>query len=125
MADLTQKDAAIIERDRLLQFSQYGTAAVVVLHDKRGESLRTIQRFWNRYRKTTRENATYFRFRIADSRSEYAADMRSLGDGGTLTVLGARYRVTKVEGWQPGESRIWTVTANAEDAPSQEFNRAP
>jgi hypothetical protein len=125
MADLTQRDAAVIERDRLLQFSQYGTRAVVKLLDKRGNTLRTILRFWNRYRKTTRENATYFRFRIADPKGEFAADMRAVGDGGSLDVLGARYRVTKVETWQPGESRIWTVTTNAEDGPSSEFNSAP
>lgn len=125
MADLTQRDAAIIERDRLLQFSQYGTAAVVVFYDKRGTEVLTVRRFWNRYRKTTRENATYFRFRVADFKSEYAAAIRAAGDGGSATVLDARYRITKAEGWQPGESRIWTVTANAEDAPSQEFNRAP
>jgi hypothetical protein len=125
MADLTQRDAAVIERDRLLQFSQYGTAAVVILYDKRGNELRRIKRYWNRYRKTTRENATYFRFRIADLSSEYAADMRKVGDGGSLGVLGARYSTTKVEAWQPGESRIWTVTADATDGPSSNFNSAP
>jgi hypothetical protein len=125
MADLTQRDAGIIERDRMIQFSQYGAAAVVSLHDKSGALLRTVQKKWNRYRKTTRENVTYFRFRIVDSKAEFAADLKSVGDGGFLVVLGSRYRATKVTGWQPGESKIWTVDTNAEDAPSAEFFRAP
>lgn len=125
MADLTQRDAAYIERDRLLQFSQYGAAAVLILFDREGVELRRIPKFWNRYRKTTRDNATYFRFRIADFKSEYAADLRKVGDGGSLGILGARYRTTKVEAWEPGESKIWTVSTNKEDAPSASFYSAP
>lgn len=124
MADLTQRDAAYIERDRLLQFSQYGAAAVVKLFDKEGNELRTVARLWNRYRKTTREQAVYFLFKIADLNSEFESDMRKLA-GGFLEVLKARYRVTRVTGWEPGESRIWNVTTNKTDAPAAEFYRAP
>lgn len=125
MADLTGRDAGIIERDRMLQFSQYGSRAVVKLFDKRGTELRTIPRFWNRYRKTTRDNVTYFRFRVADPKSEFAADMQKVGDGGFLEVLGSRYRPTEVKGWEPGESRVWTLNTNALDKPSVEFHRQP
>jgi hypothetical protein len=123
MADLTQRDAGLIERDRMVQFSQYGSRAVVILRDREGRELRTISRFWNRYRKTTRDNVTYFRFRVADAKDEFAADMRSAGDGGAFEVLGERYRVTKVERWKAGEPRVWTVTTNAEDGPASEFFR--
>lgn len=123
MADLTQREAGLIERDRMLQFSQYGARAVLVFRDREGREVLKVARFWNRYRKTTRDNATYFRFRVADLKSEFAEGVRRAGDGGALEVLGERYRVTKAEGWKAGEPRVWTVTTNAEDAPSSEFFR--
>lgn len=126
MADLTQRDAAFIERDRLLQFSQYGAAAVVVLYDREGVELRRIKRLWNRYRKTAeRGTVVYYSFRIADLKEEFAEDFRKVGDGGSLGVLGAKYRATKVAGWEPGESKIWTVTTNKAEETSAEFNATP
>jgi hypothetical protein len=125
VADLTERDAAIIERDRLVQFSQFGTLAVVKLYDKQGSFLREIPRKWNRYRKTTRDGAVWFLFRITDSKSEFGADLAKVGDGGFLEVMGARYRATEVRGWEPGESRIWNVNTNKLDKPSVEFHRQP
>jgi hypothetical protein len=125
MADLTQRDAGLIERDRMLQFSQYGSAAVLKFFDREGREVLSVARYWNRYRKTTRDNVTYFRFRVADLRSAYAAAMKLAGDGGSVEILGERYRVTKLEGWKAGEPRVWNVTTNAEDAPASEFFRQP
>lgn len=106
-------------------FSQYGRAAVLIFYDKQGAEVGRVARYWSRQRKTTRNNATYFRFRVADLKTEFAAAMRAAGDGGTVGVLGERYRLTKVEGWKAGESRIWTLTGNAVDAPTSEFFQAP
>lgn len=119
------RDAARIEADRQLQFSQYGRAAVLKLYDREGNELRTIRLYWNRYRKRTREGAVWFLFKVADLKSEFAVDMRKAGDGGTLDVLGARYRVNGVTQWEPGESKIWEVAATASVAPATEFFAQP
>lgn len=131
MADLTMRDAAKVERDRLIQFSQYGSTLRLRFYDREGALLREVKAWWNRYRKTTRENAVYYSFKIADLKSEYADDLRAVGDGGQLGVflraeippvapsviptpaVEPKYRVNRVDGWEEGESRIWTVTADS------------
>lgn len=131
MADLTMRDAAKVERDRLIQFSQYGSALRLRFYDREGALLREVRTYWNRYRKTTRENAVYYSFKIADFKREFASDLEAVGDGGQLGVflkaavppvapavvetppVEPRYRVSRVDGWEEGESRIWTVTADS------------
>lgn len=125
MADLTRRDAAIIERDRMLQFSQFGRSAQLILRDKAGAEIRRIDRFWNRYRRTDKDLAVYFRIKVGDLRSEYEASMRICGDDGTADILGQIYRVQRIDGWQTGESRIWTITAVAREAIAAEFFQLP
>lgn len=128
MANFTQRDAGKLEADRQKQFSHLRQVRLS-LYDREGEKLREIKSWWNRYRKTTREGAIYFQIKVADLRDEYAADMRKVGDGGTLRIESlseeARYSVNGVEGWQMGEPHVWTVKAIAQVAPALQFYRAP
>jgi hypothetical protein len=79
--------------------------------------LREIKSFWNRYRKTTRENAVYYQFKITDLKSEFESDLIKVGDNGKLGVfLGseeAQYNVSQVNGWDPGEPRVWVVISDS------------
>lgn len=117
MADLTVRDAAIIERDRLLQFSQYGAAAKLALYDNEGTFLREIVRYWNRYRRTDKDNVVFYKFKVGDLKSEYLADMKKVGDEGRIGIpgLGALYQVSKVDGYEPGEGRVYVITARTID----------
>lgn len=115
MADLTLRDAARVERDRLVQFSQYGPAAKLALYDSRGVLLREITRYWNRYRSFTKENGVVLKFKIGDLRSEYEADILTVADDGRVAIpyLNALYQVLRIDSFEPGESRIYKIEVSS------------
>jgi hypothetical protein len=117
MADLTMRDAAKIERDRQVQFSQFGSRLRLRIYDSKGALLREVKTFWNRYRKTTRENVVYYSFKIADFKEAFEEDLVKAGDHGKLGVYTGdeepQYNVNRVDGWEVGESKVWTITTDS------------